>query len=97
MPDQTQVEKIAKSFSMILKLWLGTATVREIARLNATASYAKACATHDFCDPNEAMLRAFEINSVTHPAESEDRPNLDIWDAAWEIARQNQFYVNEEE
>lgn len=58
----------------------------EIRRLNATAGYAKSCATHDFLDANVPMAAAFE-SVMGRPFDADEDADVSLWNMAWEIAR----------
>ncbi len=89
--------EIAKEFCTQLQDELGAAKVAKIARLNRTPKFQDgACATHDFCDANQVMLNAFEARGVAQPTDSKLGSTgwnkaIAIWEAAWNIARENDF------
>lgn len=55
-PQET-VAELASRFSAIIRDWLSPQELAAV-RLNDPSS--QCCATHDFCDPNQAMLYAWE-------------------------------------
>lgn len=83
---QRQAHAIAVAFARevraeLLPLELRLVTDRNRVRRGNT------CATHDFCDANELMERAFAAcNVVTTMAEG-----AALWDAAWDLARRAEF------
>jgi hypothetical protein len=88
-----QVEAIAQRFADVLINWLSPAEFMEMRRRNRDdVTYANgACASHDFCDANMAMMEAFE--SVTGhnmiPLDDGEISEEDcaIWNDAWNLAR----------
>jgi hypothetical protein len=84
-------EKLADEFCRILNEWLTPEEFAEINRRNATAKYQGLCATHDFCDPNQAMCDAEAVLGI----ELDCRFNEDIalMDAAWDIAKKRGFAI----
>ncbi len=79
-------EQLCDQFCRILNEWLDPPTVGEINRLNSLPEYAGCCASHDFCDPNQAMADALETFGV------EFHPDLcDLINEAWDQARERQF------
>lgn len=84
-PDQLSME-----FCRILSKWLEPSEIREINRRNAQPEYAGCCASHDFCDPNQAMIDALEAFGL------EFHPELfDLVDTAWDLANERQFAAAE--
>lgn len=79
------VPKLAGAFYATLTEWLTADELAEVRRRNATPEYAGVCASHDFCDANEAMEEAFRKVLGPVPARNEDATPL--WNAAWTLAR----------
>lgn len=74
----------------------------EINTRNARPDYAGCCATHDFFDANMAMLAVFEDVTGREPAtisetatDAEKDADADLWTAAWNMAKQAGFWINE--
>lgn len=81
-------EAVAARFCAILQSWLSPQQLEEINtenRLNPGF-----CATHDYCDPNQAMIDAWEIESGREWS-SEDAECYEITEAAWPMARRSGF------
>lgn len=80
------IEQLAERFCIILNEWLSEEEMEEINRRNATPEYAVSCATHDFCDPNQALSDALES------LEWEFHPGLcEKLNATWDLARRHRF------
>jgi hypothetical protein len=47
------------------------------------------CASHDFCDPNQCMLEAWE--KLGHALDLSDHEQLSLTDQAWTLARLREF------
>lgn len=63
---------LAIKFIAALREMVDDTTIREINRLNGTAAYDGICASHDFCDPNQAMVHALEaLGFDFHPSLNE--------------------------
>ena len=98
MTDTQQIERVAKRFAAILGQWL-TMEELSIAVYRNEHKYAKdICASHDFCDANMAMEQAFldlDITSpIDFPSDSTERiAAFDLWNAAWDMAKENNFYI----
>jgi hypothetical protein len=91
---EEQIALIAERFATVLLDWLTPDEIVEMRRRNREdPSYSSgACASHDFCDANMAMMEAFE-SVVGHNMVPSD-PNGEIseedcrlWGDAWEMAR----------
>lgn len=82
----TQTIQLTNRFSALIREWL---TAEELAYVVATnAVNPHYCATHDYCDPNEAMIQAFVevMGRDLDPIADEDAIN-----AAWSAARAAEF------
>lgn len=85
---------LAETFCSVLTEWLGVDVMREIAAQNKTPEYADCCASHDYCDANQAMVEAMQ--RLTGDADwgftIEDCPLID---AAWDLAEKRNFYLGD--
>ena len=92
LPDAPTV---AREFCRILSEWLTPEQMREVITKNATPEYAGCCATHDYCDPNQAMLDAFTAcgHDCTDEgdADLQDDEFLSAWEIAWTLAKSAEF------
>ncbi len=84
-----RIEQVAREFATILRGW-ATDEQWQTMRI-ANSRYAAAgdhgiCASHDFCDANEAMAQAF-ITVIGRDADIMSDADNDIWDAAWDSAK----------
>lgn len=81
--EQALATVIARAFAEILREWLSAEEMAEVLVRNAAETNPNICHSHDFCDPNMAMLEAFM--SAT---EFDDPPADNVlWVAAWDLAR----------
>src|SRR5690606_17361492 len=90
------IKKLAREFSAELVQDIGIENVRVAAKINAENPNAPWCASHDYCDANETMLRAFTKVMGREMAFADDPDNeadTDLVNAAWNEARRNGFYV----
>ncbi len=90
--SDTTTTKLAKEFSAILRSWLTPEQLTEINQKNETAAYTNADATHDYCDPNQAMIDAFE-KVFGKEIDFQSDEDSEIINTAWALARKNKFYV----
>jgi hypothetical protein len=86
--------ELAARFSNELRKWLTPGQMAEVNARNATPQYLGVCASHDFCDPNMAMLRAYSrLTGI-----GEDRVDINsvigLMNEAWEIAKHSNFGVD---
>lgn len=78
---------LAKEFAARLRDEIGVEKFREAKRLNATPEYgAGICASHDFCDANMTMARAF-YDVVGRDPDMDSDADIDLWNRAWSIAK----------
>ena len=82
-------EDLASEFCRVLNDWLGADTLQEINRRNALPEYESCCASHDFCDPNQAMLEAMETFGVGFEPDQ-----CGLINAAWDHARIQHFQID---
>lgn len=67
----TTPDALADAFADVLRRWLSPAEFAEMQRRNATPEYGgPVCASHDFCDANEAMAEAFKALTGREPVGS---------------------------
>lgn len=89
---------LAHGFARALAEDIGTEKVAEAVERNETPKYkdSGSCASHDFCDANMTMLRAWEELFGSEPAfisDSEETESLDLMNRAWTFARTNHFFT----
>lgn len=85
-------EKLAIEFSNVLKSWLTPDEISEVIARNQTPEYLNSCATHDFCDANQAMIDGFDKAFGADIDINNDHHNR-VTNLAWDIARNNNFYI----
>jgi hypothetical protein len=104
--------KVAKEFSRIVTEWLGKETMLKVIRENQDnvgTMYEDCCATGNYCDSNMAMLEAFEFvtgspfrfletldGSDTQDALSANEEDCELWNAAWDMAKKNRYWIGKE-
>lgn len=92
-------DELARKFAASMLEDLGAEVLADCIALNKTPEYADCCATHDCCDSNMVMNDAFEsfgIDPLEHGYTEEggmSQEVVDLWNAAWELAKTNNFYV----
>lgn len=79
-------DRLADDFSRILGDWLTPSELAEIRRRNATPDYSGVCASHDFCDANEAMAQALAVQGLEFSSGL-----CGVVDEAWHIAKGREF------
>lgn len=103
-----QVENLSREFSRVLNEWLTPVQMAEVIATNEENEGDGTCATHDYCDANEAMAEAFEkvvgrpstmVEDVENNPELEARQDADtkLWNEAWDLAKYHKFYLSESE
>lgn len=89
--DLITQERIARTFSKVLLDWLGEAKLREVISLNKADE--NSCHTHDFCDSNMAMDEAMKSEGFTDEQILHNAEFHPLWDKAWRMARENNFFL----
>lgn len=94
--------ELAISFAKVLRESLGEDCVADVVAKNAQPGRCDDCATHDYCDANEAMARAFEVTFGRPPLTSADvedagesesvlEADTNLWNSAWDLAKRGEF------
>jgi hypothetical protein len=77
---------MAKIFSGLLRDELTAGQMASVIELNRAETSRSICHSHDFCDANMTMARAFRLLG-------EDTSDNALWDAAWDAAKEAEFFV----
>lgn len=92
MSTAPNVAKLATAFIRRMRMEVGLKAIREINARNRTPAYARACATHDYCDANVVMAAAF-TEVMGRPTDLHSDEDLKLWNAAWDLARARAFQL----
>lgn len=84
---------LANAFIKVVEYNLTAPQIEQVVKLNKTFDYISCCATHDFCDANELMAEAFKTVVGTE-IDLQNDVHLDLWNNAWNIAKQAEFNTN---
>jgi hypothetical protein len=66
---------------------MGPVTMQMIAKRNAEETSRLICHSHDFCDANMVMAHAYTVVTGRASFMEDDEAEIDLWNAAWEIAK----------
>ena len=88
MTRDQQITAIAEAFGEVMRQWLLPAEFAAMKHKNETdPTYAGgACASHDYCDANMAMMPAFK-DVIGHDPDGDSEADAAIWNEAWTLAR----------
>lgn len=86
--DTEMIARIAADFSERLRSELPPEIMAEINRRAASQDFG--CPTHDFIDANCLMAHAFAA-STGREADPDSAADAELWDAAWNAARDSHF------
>jgi hypothetical protein len=90
------IEWLALAFRHELKRGLTPTAFMDIRRRNALPEYqVNACASHEFCDANEVMRDAFEVE-FGRSLNLDDEADVALIDAAWDLAQREYLTAWEE-
>lgn len=98
-------KELAAEFCKVLREWLSAEEMAEVVKRNQAEEDKNICASHDFCDANEAMDEAFKRLTGASACETRTDTNegdckqascmtdetLDLWNGAWSLAKQAEF------
>ena len=85
-----EVALLSAKFTEILNQWLTKKQLNEIRKRNKQPDYENCCATHDFCDPNQAMIDAWVTVFGKEPDLRKDRV-MTIMNKAWDLSKEKEF------
>lgn len=88
--DRIDPVELARQFCFILREWLTRRQIQLIVARNRREPDERICHTHDFCDPNQAMIDAWERCYGIHPR-CQSATDTRLWNKAWSIARRWNF------
>lgn len=89
MPNVTP-HMLAVEFCRVLRDWLTPEQLDAINHANSTEfKDSPICASHDYCDPNQAMLDAMEVFGIELDCQSDEQCRL--IELAWDIANKSGF------
>lgn len=90
-------EHVARAFADIVKRDIRVEELQTVVGRNKV-NEPYICASHDFLDANVSMLEAFERTFSLKEEEAFELTNTNeghaLWDAAWRIAKRNDFWIN---
>lgn len=85
------VDKLATEFSKVLHSWLTPQEMQKVIKENRKAND-NTCATHDYCDANQALLDAIE-NLGWPESNAASQKDTDFLNATWDLAKRRDFKV----
>jgi hypothetical protein len=83
-------QQLANEFLDIVRMWLPVEELEAIDKANAVDD--SCCASHEYCDPNQAMIEALDKFGVEYDGQDEEQGKL--IDDAWSIAKKIGFSVS---
>lgn len=86
------IKRLAKEFSRLLKEEIGEDRFSDLVAENEILKDEVACVSHEYCDANMVMLEAYES---IHKLESHVINDMEEMSAAWDLAKENDFYKSE--
>ena len=94
-------ERIAREFSAGLLEQIGPQKLARAVEINRANRGEKWCASHNYCDANMVMLPTIaEVLGVTEDSfidhVADDEALCDLWNTAWDMAKANDFYTEEQ-
>lgn len=87
------VPTLAKDFASVIAAWLTAEQRKEVVQANAAEADKRICHSHDYCDANQAMIDALEMQGAEFDAQDEEQGAA--IDAAWNLAKGAGFWFEE--
>ncbi len=81
-----QVKRLAEEFTRVLKSWAKPGQWAKMVKDNAANAGDGSCASHDFCDANQAMIEAYTKVKGKEPVANDDGDIAFITEA-WNLAK----------
>lgn len=81
---------LAREFANTIKEWLGKGAFKTMIEENKTPEYygTGCCASHNYCDSNQAMIDVLETNGIIYGSKKFDSACSLVWD----YARKHNFF-----
>jgi hypothetical protein len=96
MTITSETVQLARAFGHAMQEQLSRAEFNQMTERNKMRDEFGVCASHDFCDANMVMLAAFETTFGRNPlpdAGEMSQADTDLWNDAWVIAKEAEFYA----
>lgn len=93
MKDTDKIPAIANRFGYVIREWLTPDEILQVLIMNAQetgGNAINACNTHEFCDPNEAMIQAFKA-IMDREIDTASQDEMGLICNAWNVAKANHF------
>jgi len=87
------IEILAKEFSKSLKIALTNEEMTELVQKNRAEVNQGICHSHDYCDANMVLHEVFMRYGMDVADEGGRERWGDMWDAAWNVAKSNEFWT----
>lgn len=91
----TSVASLAREFSNSLKKKLSKEELKELVLRNRTETTPGICHSHDFCDANMLLHEVFLKHGMDIADEGGRERWGEMWDAAWNLAKSKEFWINQ--
>lgn len=91
---RANVVALANAFRAELRDTLTDRQLREVDARNAQQVTMDTCASHDFCDANDAMATAYQ-DALHYPFNAMSETAQGLWNKAWDLARTKPFASSE--
>lgn len=88
-----EVKALSIVFVRILNEWLTPEQIAEVNKFNAVPENSRFCGTHNFCDPNQAMIDAF-TEIYKRECEALNDADNELINAAWDLSKMHKFNPN---
>lgn len=91
------IKLVSCTFSQLLHSELSQEDMNKLQLQNLSPEYKgdTVCASHNYCDANQVMINAMELNGYAYPMYDTDEPEYEAWasviDAAWSLSKSKNF------
>ena len=89
------IDALAREFSKDLKSVLSSVEMKEVVQKNKAELSPGICHSHDYCDTNMVLHNVFLKHGMDIADEGGRERWGEMWDAAWNLAQSNDFWVND--
>jgi hypothetical protein len=88
------IDSLAREFSQSLKSALSSEEMKELVQKNHAETTQGICHSHDYCDANMVLHEVFMKHGMDIADEGGRERWGEMWDAAWSLAKSNEFWIN---
>lgn len=92
MSKKDSIHLLSNEFSKVVNGHLSPAQLEKVKTINTSGQFPGCCATHDYCDANMLMAKAFE-NIFKRECDLQNDDDMELFNRSWDRSKANNFKV----